>query len=160
MSHSARAEELSKYIALLKIDLMSYLLEIIYEVTFYVPRDWLNQSRATNNISVVPPHVRAFFKLTSLFPFWHQRCNTESWLLTKQATRPCGVTYAVGHPMRDSTHMWTQNSRSSSLWICMDQPPKLYGTVTKTNAIVKSAENHLFLQLFSFSSFVYLFLWI
>ena len=25
------------------------------------------------------------------FPFWHQRSNTESWLLMKQATNPCGT---------------------------------------------------------------------
>ena len=93
-----------------------------------------------------------FFKLTSLFPFWHQGCNTESWLLTKKAKSPCCATYGEGHPMRLSTYVGTQNSPSSSLWICADQPPKLHGTertVTKTNA--KVCRKYLFLQLFFFS---------
>ena len=130
-------------------------LEIIYGVTFYVLLDWLknNQSRDAISTSAVPLHVHVFFKLTSLFAFWHQRCNTESWLLTKQATSPCGGTYKEGHPMRDSAHVGTQNSPFSSLWICTDQPPKLHGTertVTKTNAIVKSAENSSFCNSSSF----------
>ena len=67
----------------------SRLLEIICRVIFYVPCDWLkiNQSRAIISTSAIQPHVHAFFKLTLLFPFWHQRCNMESWLLVKQATR-------------------------------------------------------------------------
>ena len=52
-----------------------------------------------------------------------------------------------------SMHMWTQNSLTSSLWICKDQPPKLHGTertVTKTNVIAKSAENTSFCNSSSF----------
>ena len=91
--------------------------------------------------------------LQTNIPFYSgcQRCKTESWLLTKQATSPCGGTYEDSHPMRDSTHMGTPNSPSSSLWICTDQPPKLQRTertVTKTNAIVKSAEKTVFLLFF------------
>ena len=70
------------------------------------------------------------------------------------------IAHKDDHPMRGSTDVGTQNSPSSSLWICMDQPPKLHETertVTKTNAIVKSAENTSFLQLFYFFSLVYLF---
>ena len=55
--------------------------------------------------------------------------------------------------MRDYTYMGTQNSPSSSLWICTNQPSKLHGTertVTKTNAIVKSAENNYFCNYSSF----------
>ena len=120
-----------------------------------MPRDWLknNQSLAAISTSAVPQHVRAFFKLTSLFPFWCQRFNTESWLLTKQAKSPCCTTYQEGYLMRDSTHMGTQNSSSSSLWIYTDQPPKLHRTertVTKPNAIFKSAENTSFCNYSSF----------
>ena len=55
---------------------------------FYVLRDWLknNQSQAAIITSAVPPHVHMFFKLTSFFSLWRQRCNMEFWLLTKQAT--------------------------------------------------------------------------
>ena len=70
-------------------------LEINYRVTFYVPRDWLknNRSQAAISTSAILPHMRASFKLTSLFLLWHQRCNMESWLLLKQAMSPCGGTY-------------------------------------------------------------------
>ena len=66
------------------------------------------------------------------------------------------TTYEDGHPIRDSTHLETKNS-PSILWICMDQPPKLHETertVTRTNAIVKSAENTSFCN---YSSLLYLF---
>ena len=45
--------------------------EIIYEITFYAPLDWLknNQSWAAISTSAIPPHVHAFFKLTDLLPF-------------------------------------------------------------------------------------------
>ena len=86
----------------------------------------------------------------SLFPFDTNdvRQNLDCWQskLLVSNFMWC-TTYEDGHPMRDSTHMGTRNSPSSSLWICMDQPPKLHGTertVTKTNAIVKSAENTSF----------------
>ena len=121
---------------------------------------WLAEKQPTTgpiSMSVIPLHVCVFFKLTPFFSFWHQRCNTESWLLTKQAMSPCGAIYEESHPMRDSIHIGTQNSPSSSLWICTDQPPKLYvteRTVTKTKAIVKSAENTSF---YNYSSFLYLF---
>ena len=53
------------------INVLKVLLEIIYLVTFYMPRIWLksNQSRVAIITSAVPPHVHAFFKLTDLFSF-------------------------------------------------------------------------------------------
>ena len=130
-------------------------MEIIYRVTFYVYRACLknNQSRAAISASAVPPHVRAFFKLkdtndvTRNLDCWRNRLRVSMWR----------TTYEDGHSMRDSTHVGNQNSPSSSLWICTDQPPKLHvteKTVTKTNAIVKSAENISFCNS---SSFLYLF---
>ena len=80
---------------------------------------------------------------------WRGRLRVSMWR----------TSYEDYHPMRDSTHMRTQNSPSWSLWICTEQPPKLHETkrtITKTNAIVKSAEN-IFLQLLFFSSLLYLF---
>ena len=64
--------------------------ELFMEVTFYLLCDWLknNQSRVVISTSTVPPHMRASFELTFLFLLWHQRCNTKSWLLPKQATGP------------------------------------------------------------------------
>ena len=77
----------------------------------------------------------------------------ESWLLPKQATSPSSVVHMKVILRGYSTHLGTQNSPSSSLWICKDQPPKLHGTeriVTKTNAIAKSAENTSFCNYSSF----------
>ena len=122
-----------------------------------MPRDWLKnkQSRVAISTSAVPPHVRAYFKLTSLLALWRQWCNTESWLLTKQATIPCGATY------EDTLRTWGPKILLlQTLWICKDQPPKLHGTkrtVTMTNAIAKSAGNTSFCNSPSFLLFIYFF---
>ena len=91
-----------------------------------------------------------------LFAFWHQLCNTESWLLTKRATA-CGALHTKTVIPWETMHVGTRNSPSSSLWICTDQPTKRHETertVTKTNAVVESAENTSFCKS---SSFLYLF---
>ena len=122
-----------------------------------MPRDWLknNQSLTTISTSAVPLHVRAFFKLTSFFSLWCQRCYTESWLLTKQATASSKVHTRTVIP-RETLRTW---GSKILLWICADQPPKLHETertVTNTNAIAKSAENTSFCNSFSFLPFLYL----
>ena len=134
-------------------------MEIIYEVTFYVPHDWLKnkQLRATiKHICHTTTHARVLQTNRPLFPFDINDItqNLDCWqsrlLVSKSMWH---TTYENSHPMRDSTHVGTQNSPSSSLWICMDQPPRLHETVrtvTKTNAIVKSSENTSFCKVLGF----------
>ena len=57
-----------------------------------------------------------------------------------------------GRSSYERLYVGTQNSPFSSVWICTDQPPKLYETeriVTKTNAIFKSVENTSFCNYYS-----------
>ena len=59
----------------------------------------------------------------------------------------------------DTLHMWGPKILFlQTFWICIDQPPKQHETeraVTKTNAIVKSAENTSFCN---YSSFLFYFI--
>ena len=63
--------------------------------------------------------VYGFLTLCYLYPTGGSKNRPK--LLTKQATSSRSTTLEVGHPMRDSTHVRTQNS-PSSLWICTEQP--------------------------------------
>ena len=73
------------------------LLEIIYGVTFYMPRDWLknNQSRAAISTFAIPPHVHTLFKLTSLYPFHATNVtrNLDCWRIRPPVTTACGALY-------------------------------------------------------------------
>ena len=62
---------MTNYVAMISYFNFVLVENIIYGVTFYVPRDWQknNQSRATISTSAVPLHVCAFFKLIPFFPF-------------------------------------------------------------------------------------------
>ena len=97
-----------------------------------------------------PTRARVLQTNKSLFPFDTNGIirNLDCWrsrlLVSDSMWR---TTYEDGHPKRDSTHVRTHNSPSSSLWICTDQSARLQETertVTKTNATVKSAENTSF----------------
>ena len=91
-----------------------------------------------------------------LFPFDTNDVtqNLDSWRSRLQVSNNTWHTiYEDGYPMRDSMHVGTKNSPSSSLWIYTNQPPKLHETertVTMTNAIIKSAENASFCNYSSF----------
>ena len=93
--------------------------------------------------TVLPPHVRAFFKLTSLFALWRQRCNSESWLLTKQALSPCGATPDDTLHTLGPKILLLQVFKSDRA-IKKTKQNGTERTVTLTNAIAKSAENTSF----------------
>ena len=101
------------------------------------------------NTSAVPPHVHAYFKLTSLFfLLWYQ------WL-TWNLDCCRKATY------EDTLHTWELRILLLQVFeyvrTSQDQPPKLHErTVTKTNAITKSAENTSFCNYSSFLLFLYI----
>ena len=96
----------------------------------------------------------SILQINILFKLWHQQCNTESRRLPKLVMSPNSEVHTKVILQGYSTHMGTQNSPTSNLWICKDQPPKLQGTkrtVTRMNAIAKSADNTSFCNYSSFS---------
>ena len=129
------------------------LLGIIYGVTFYVSRDWQKKQPITGRYQYIYRTIssaRVFQTNRPLFPFDINDVtrNFDCWRSRLRVSNNMWrITYEDGYLMRDSTHVGTQISPSSSLWICTDQPPKLYETertVTKTNTLVKSSENTSF----------------
>ena len=118
---------------------------------FYMPCDWLkiNQSQAAISTYAVPPHVCAFFKLTSLFlitrnlDYWQNRLRVYVALHTRILHVHGDLEFSFFKPLN------IKGPATKSTW----KWKNCYQDECNTEVYRK----HLFLQLFFFSFFIYFF---